>query len=155
MASPYSHNIAGRMRDYFERQIAWFNEAKLEYTSITDFLTTKGDIDPVDLKTFIEKVGYMANDSRVLQDEFQALMREWDSAEEVPDIERVEIQVLAKEAQVLSADLTTLYTRYGELAQLQADATRDALMKMQRQSASLHKYKTDDDDSRSLLDHNA
>lgn len=155
MSSSFSHNIVLRMGDCLKRQIVWYGTLCEELLAISKFLDSDEDFEEPTLSDLVEKAEGFGKRSRVLEEEFHALKREWDESDSILPAEREEIRAMGMEAEVLSAEVATLYTRNEELAQRHASSKRAEMATMQRLSASLHKYRTDDDDRMSFLDRKA
>lgn len=154
MSSSHSHSIAPRMRDCLERQLAWFKSVKGELSNISDILNS-AELSEEQLDKLLDRLNGTGQDSLVLEQEFVALKHEWDDAESISPEDREEIHGLRTEAQALSAELSTLYTQNSVLATQHAELKQKELGTTQRQRASLHKYRSDDDDSMSSFDRKA
>lgn len=102
--------IEVRMRDYFERQIAWFNEM-LCYVVEAASDMERGEVDRA-VKEHRSREKELTNFS----DEFWSLKNEWDIADNIPTHAREEIATLARRADALSRDVRAGLDKDGAIA---------------------------------------
>ena len=155
MSTPYTYNIVVRMRDFFERQIDWLRTLRAELLELSECMNASTELEESELARITESSESSTKQSRVLQQEFSALKREWDVSESITPAERQNIRELGEMAQELSDELARLYTQNGKDAQRLATAQRGEMTTMKRLSTSLNKYRTDDDPGLSFLDKKA
>lgn len=104
------HDISGRMKDYFERQIGWF-EKMLE-----DLATLEEDWDASMPQKVVQRQEAHEKGMRALEDEFISLLHEWEVTESIGESARKEVRALAREAETLSNKLQSVMGRGAELA---------------------------------------
>lgn len=155
MPNPYTHNIVVRMRNFLVRQIGWSETLRNELFEIAGFMNASEELEESRLLSIVEKSERSSKQSRVLQEEFHALKREWDNSESITPAERAEIRSMGEKAQSLSRELAGLYTQNSTDALREASTQRGEMTEMKRLSKSLHKYRTDDDSELSFLDRKA
>jgi hypothetical protein len=155
MTEPFSHNIVVRMRDCLERQILWFRELLQQLTLFSAQLVDSEEIEDEEFAGLVKVMDGAAKKTNSLKAEFDALKHEWDTCETISPGEREELQALGKEAESLSTKLSTLYTDNSNLLRNTAASQRIELATMQRLSASMRKYRSDQDGDDPLLDQKA
>ena len=105
-----SAGIVARMKDYFERQLAWFEVMRDEIAEV------ETGIDPDQIEHLLETDSARVQSSKDLEREFLALKSEWDRTDAIPDREVEDVKVLAREAERLANELQQSIERAAEQA---------------------------------------
>lgn len=144
-----NRNIAGRMQDYFERQIAHFEE-------IVSGLARAAD--DIEAGRFDEAAAVQESNQKKTESlaaEFWSLKREWDTAGDVAPRDREVVQGLARRADELSQQIRAALDASIGLSEAQR-ATLDASMKDIRQGKEfLGKYGTPRSNDPNIMDRKA
>ena len=90
-------SIVRRMKDYFERQMAWFEEMGKGLAELG------GEIDVDQLDRLMEADNARARTSKELEEEFLVLKSEWDRCESIPRPTVEEVRAIALEAEKRAA----------------------------------------------------
>jgi hypothetical protein len=95
----HADHIAGRMSDYFSRQIALYDEMLAAYATLPT------DLHAEDLEALTERQAAFTHRSDQLKEEFRLLMRDWLETDSVSDVEREHVRGLARHAEALARRL--------------------------------------------------
>ncbi len=148
------HDIAGRMKDYFGRQIRWF-EKMLE-----DLATLEKDLDasepPDDVQQqVVQRQEVHEKGMHALEDEFRSLLHEWEGTESIAESDREEVRALAQQAEALSSKLQTVMDRGTELAAERMASMEDAFGKIRKGKTMVKGYRAEGATDPSYVDRKA
>lgn len=127
--------IEARMRDYFERQIAWF-DSMLGYV-----VESAADMERGEVEKTIEEHRSREKELVCFSDEFWSLKNEWDVSENISSEARAEIGALARKADALSVDVRLGLDRGGEIATSLAKEVQRDLGKLRTGKQILDRYR--------------
>lgn len=132
----HTSNLLYRVKDYFRRQIASFEEI------LADLERLDEDLQRPDAAQHIELC--LGHDRRTaaLEREFAALAREWRQAVDLPNADRADIRALAQTAQALAENVCAAYQRGIELTTSRSDAVKADLGDLRRGRDLLERYRT-------------
>lgn len=143
------HDIAARMKDYFGRQIAWFDELLAESEEL------EAELDENALEAFSQRQQTHARATKDLEDEFWALLNEWDNTTDIADIDRESIRDLARQAEEKSRALQTRFDKGATQAGRLADSLKETSNRLQRGKTVLDKFRSQGADGPNFVDRNA
>ena len=144
-----SAGIVARMKDYFERQLAWFEVMRDEIAEV------ETGIDPDQIEHLLETDSARVQSSKDLEREFLALKSEWDRTDAIPDREVEDVKVLAREAERLANELQQSIERAAEQAGTDAATLRDRIGELRQGRDWLGKYRPDASPDAGILDQRA
>lgn len=110
------HDIPGRMKDYFERQIGWFEKMLEDLATLEEDLDASMPDDASVPQEVVQRQEAHEKGMRALEDEFISLLHEWEVTESIGESARKEVRALAREAEALSNKLQSVMGRGAELA---------------------------------------
>lgn len=143
------HDIATRMKDYFGRQIAWFDELLAEPE---EFDT---DLEEGALEAFAQRQQAQARATKDLEDEFWALLKEWEATADIAESERGSIRDLARQAEekanILQARCDKGASKAGELAA----SVEEASNQLHKGKSALDKFRAQAADGPNFVDRKA
>lgn len=142
-------DIVRRMKDYFARQMAWFEQlhdalAKLE-----------GPVDPERLDGLLEADSARARKSKALEEEFSALKSEWDRAEAIPESAVNEVREIAGRAEKLASELQVAFDKAAQCTGAGVEALRERLGELKTKGQWLGKYRAEPPENAGLIDRQA
>jgi len=132
----HTSSLPYRVKDYFRRQIAWFEEI------LADLERLEEDLDGPDAAQRIELRLRHDRRTAALEREFTALAREWRQAAELPKADRADIRALARTAQALAENVCAAYQRGIELTTTRSAAVKGDLGDLRRGRDVLERYRT-------------
>ena len=132
-------NIAGRMADYFGRQVALYEEM------LEDFQTLSERLQAEDLGPLATKQRDFSTRSAQLEEELSLLLREWRQATDIREADRKRVRALAGKARRLAGQLEAYSRDASERTRVRQDEVRSALEGLRRGQQMLTKYRIDDD----------
>ena len=142
-------DIVRRMKDYFARQVSWFEElhdALAEYEEPVDHERLDG---------LIEADGARARKTKAFEEEFSALKGEWDRAESIPESAADEVRAIALHAEVLAKELQEAFDKAARSTSAGAKALRERLGELKAKGHSLGKYRAEPPEDAGLIDRQA
>lgn len=128
-------NIAARMSDFFERQIAWFRQM------LQDIAHLEKQIDQDDNESIVEEDARRARKSREMETEFLALKKEWDQAGPRTGPDADAVRELAAQAEGLARSVQAAVEGASAKAQGRATALRGELDQLRQNTASVAQYR--------------
>ncbi len=141
--------LVARIRDHFERQITWFEELRAELA------TFESQLDTVDLETLDERQRVRASGTRILEEEFRLLRRDWMGDARLSEEERAEMHVLAQRADALAQEVGAALDRADTLVQERMALLRESSAELQRGQETLRHYRAGQTESSNFLDRKA
>lgn len=142
-------DIVRRMKDYFGRQVAWFEELR---DALAAF---EGPVELEGLDGLLEEDGVRARKSKAFEEEFSALKREWDRAESIPESAVDEMRAIAGRAEKLAGDLEEAFEKAAQSTGAGAEALRERLAELKTKGQSLGKYRAEPSENAGLIDRRA
>lgn len=133
---PNTLNIAGRMADFFERQIAVLDEMSAELPDLERIVEQDAVSAGVDFHKRREHA------LAILAREFELLKREWDETEGLTADERAHVEALSREAQKRIAGIQGLLTRSVSRAQEKMTTMEVSMTELRRGKQVMRAYKT-------------
>ena len=128
-------DIVRRMKDYFERQTAWFVQMHEGLAEL------EGEIDAEQLDGLMDADSSRARISKELEEEFLVLKGEWDRTESIPEQAAEEVRAIASEAEKRAADLQRALDRAAQETGKGAQNLRDRLGTLRQGRLQLGKYR--------------
>ncbi len=122
------------MRDYFNRQIAWFNKMLEELDQLEDAA------DGPELEAYVARQRAHGETTAALAREFEILQREWAADEKISGEEREEIRALAAEVEELSAVMTQRFDAAAAAVDSRMRNVQDAIDELSRGRGAMRKY---------------
>lgn len=141
--------IAARMKDFFERQLAWFSVMHESVSAMPP------EIDAARLEQLLEEDGERVRTSRDLELEYHALKREWDEAAGLPDGDVESVRVLARQAEAQAYELHELFEQTAQRAGSDSEAIRMRMGELRQGREWLGKYRQDSSPDSGRIDHQA
>lgn len=132
---PNTRNIAGRMTDFYNREIAILEAMRTELPELDLLVEQDGAAAAADFHKRREQT------LAILAKEFQLLAREWDETD-VPNEEREPVDRLAKQARTLIAAVQPLLNSAAERAQDRMTVMRASMDDLRRGKQVMRAYKT-------------
>ena len=133
--------LTQRMRDYFNRQIAWFNQTLEELQQLEEA------VDGSELEAYVARQRAHGQTTAALAQEFELLQREWACAANLSEEERIEVNALAAEAEKLSAVMSERFDAAAAAVDARLREVRDAIDELNRGRGAMRKYGGDDPDA--------
>lgn len=130
-------DIASRMKDYFERQIGWFE------SMLGDLATLEADLEGANPDKLAEQQKRHERGTRSLEEEFRSLLHEWESTDTVKDAQRQELRRLARQAEGLSGKLQAKMDCGAELAAQRMASLSEAFGQIRQGKTLVGKYRAD------------
>ncbi len=150
MSKALAHDsIVRRMKDYFERQMAWFEEM---YKGLTEL---GGEIDVDQLDRLMEADSARARTSKELEEEFSVLKSEWDRCESISESALAEVRSIALEAEKLAGELQEALDRAARETGRGAQKVRERLGVLRQGRRKLGKYRRSGANDAGFVDHQA
>ncbi len=150
MNKALSHDsIVRRMKDYFERQMAWFEQMQKGLAELD------GEIDVDQLDRLMEADSARARSSKELEEEFAALKNEWDRSESIPERAVEEVRAIASEAETLAAELHEALERAAQDTGKGAQKLRERLGVLGQGRRQLRNYGRSISNDAGFVDHQA
>ncbi len=150
MNKALSHDsIVRRMKDYFERQMAWFEQMQKGLAELD------GEIDVDQLDRLMEADSARARSSKELEEEFAALKNEWDRSESIPERAVEEVRAIALEAETLAAELHEAIDRAAQDTGKGAQKLRERLGVLGQGRRQLRNYGHSISNDAGFVDHQA
>ena len=139
---------ADRLSDYFQRQIAHYKTMLSDHDRISSLLEA-GDLDAVESLT-----GSHARESALLEREFTAILREWQS-EQQSEAARTTVRRLAREASDLATQLETILNSAAGSARDRRNAVKREWEAIRRGQNVIDHYRTSTGSEPDRIDKNA
>lgn len=142
-------DIVRRMKDYFTRQMAWFEQL---HEALAEF------DEPVDLERLdglLEADSARARKSKALEEEFSALKSEWDRAESIPESAVDEVRAIAGRAEKLAGELQEAFDKAAQSTGAGVEALQERLGELKAKGQWLGKYRAEPPEKAGLLDRRA
>ncbi len=130
--------LTRRMRNYFQRQIAWFNQMLDELQQVEEA------VDDSELEAYAARQQAHSQTMATLAREFELLQREWGSATDLSEDERAEIRALATEAEKLSVEMAKRCNNAAAALQDRLKELRVTIDELSRGRGMMRKYSADD-----------
>jgi len=140
-------DIAYRMRDYFVRQIVWFEQMVDQLVSLRQH-----PLNPEAIEMVAENERVRMRRTQELEEEFEVLKKEWDSTPSISESDRIEIKRLAARAEELTTELMQHYDALAKEANAAHADLRNRLNELGRGRGMLHSYKIDASPAPNYLD---
>jgi hypothetical protein len=131
------NDIAGRMRDYFRRQLDWLHTACEEMRAFDEELAA----DPEALQ---ERDARRAREAEALAAEFAVLKREWDACRDIGEADRNAVQQLAVETEARAKEMSELVDRNAATARAKAQGVQEDLDTLRRGKGAIEGYRQGD-----------
>ena len=144
-----SGQLVQRMKDYFARQIDWFEQMLVDLDTIED------DLNDPDLERLTRQGRGHAVQTTALEKEFRALQQEWEALTGITETERAEVRTLAQRAGALAHRLCAIHDRATGLARRRADQLEASLNEIQRGRELLRTYGGDRSTAPAFVDRSA
>jgi len=141
--------IVARMRDYLERQCAWFETVRGELAEI------EAGIDAERIESVFEADGIRAKASRELEREFFALKQEWDETDGISEHDVGSVRAMARETERLAQEIHAAIERAATQAGTDAAALRERLGEVRNGREWLGHYRQDSGTDSGRLDQRA
>ncbi len=132
-------NIADRMKDYFIRQIACYEETIAAYHTLSSSGGTQ------DVAAALSRHSALAGRAKALEMELRALLPEWNSSKEVTAAERTEIQELAQRTEVMARRLKEQNDASLQQVYKHMERIREDLGRIRRGRNTARRYRQSDD----------
>lgn len=142
-------NIVRRMKDYFERQMAWFEEMHKGLAELGEEI----DVDQID--RLMEADSARARTSKELEEEFLVLKSEWDRCESIPEPAVEEVRAIALGAEKLAAGLQEALDRAAQETGKGAQKLHERLGALRQGRRWLGKYRDSSSNEAGFVDHQA
>ena len=142
-------SIVRRMKDYFERQMAWFDQMRSGLAELG------GEIDVDQLDRLMEADSARARTSKELEEEFLVLKSEWDRCESISERAVEEVRAIALEAETLAAELQEALDRAAQETGKGAEKLRERLGVLRQGRRQLGKYRPSGSNDSGFVDHQA
>lgn len=132
---PVDTDIVVRMKDFFERQIAWFETVK-------DDLARLGEsADPDESDRLVFDDNERAKKSRALEEEFRVLKKEWDASRPADGAGTEAVRSLAHRAEELGLALQESIDDAAKELLARSIEVREEIEKLQQGKSSVSKYR--------------
>ncbi len=136
MTKALAHSgIVRRMKDYFARQMAWFEQMKDALAEIDD------EIDPDDLDGLVDADSARARTSKELEEEFTVLKSEWDRTDSIPESAAGEVRDIARQAEARAQELQKAIEGAARKTGKKADKLQERLGALRQGRQQLAKYR--------------
>ncbi|MCH7960289.1 MAG: hypothetical protein IID08_09165 [Candidatus Hydrogenedentes bacterium] len=142
-------HIVERMKDYFIRQIAWFEEMSSD-TSRIDKESSESE-----LAQFAEEQRDQQRKTQSLAEEFSGLKREWDDCDTCFEEDRKAIRELAQRADALSVQLQARIASTLDATEMQKAAISEMMGEIRQGKGFLGKFRATGPDEPGYLDQKA
>ncbi len=138
-----------RTKDYFTRQIAWFERM------LADIETLEQDLEDLELQKLSEQQARHTEGTAGLEREFGELTREWETATGIAQEDREAIHKLAQRAEVLAMQLCASHESAQQMTDRRIDALKDAWNALRRGRGFLQKYRLPESPEGNFIDRKA
>ena len=142
-------HIAERMKDYFNRQIAWFEEMSVDFSRIDETL------DGPELAQLVEEQLGQQRKTQSLAEEFKGLKREWDDCDTCSEEDRKAIRELAQRADALSVELQERIASAMNVTEAHKTAISETMGQIRQGKGFLGKFRASGPDEPGYLDQKA
>lgn len=132
----HTSSLPYRVKDYFRRQIASFEEILANLERLDE------DLHRPDAEQRSELPLRHDRRTAALEREFEALAREWRQAADLEKADRADIRALAQTAQALADNVCAAYQRGIELTTTRSAAVKADLGDLRRGRDLLERYRT-------------
>lgn len=150
MSKALAHaDIVRRMKDYFARQMAWFEQM---HDAFAEF---DGEIDPDHLDRLLEADSARARISKELEEEFTVLKSEWDRTDSIPESAADEVRAIARQAEERAEELQQAVDQAARKTGKGVDELHERLGALRKGRQLLAKYRWPGTDDAGLMDHQA
>ena len=150
MSKALAHaDIVRRMKDYFARQMAWFEQM---HDAFGEF---DGEIDPDHLDRLLEADSTRARISKELEEEFAVLKSEWDRTDSIPESAADEVRAIARLAEERAEELQQAVDQAARKTGKGVDELHERLGALRKGRQLLAKYRWPGTDDAGLMDHQA
>jgi len=133
-------SIVERMGDYFDRQIALYDEMLAAYESLPEDL--QGD----DLRFLTDREAAFRRRAIQLEEELRLLTRDWLNAADLTEAEREHVRERARHAEKLASALEGLSREAAGHAETRSREVKRELNAIRRGLQTLNRYRDGDDD---------
>lgn len=133
---PNTSNIAGRMANFFERQIAVLDEMREELPALKQVIESDAQAAAVEFHRRREHA------LAILAKEFELLKREWNDTEGLTPEERSNVEQLSAKAQNLIAELQPMVSTSITFAQEKMEGMTSSMNELRRGKQVMQAYKT-------------
>lgn len=127
--------LVARVKDFFGRQIAWYEQVLDDLGSVEQHLAQQ------DLDGLVQQRDRHAADLERIEREFSDLAREWEAAAAIDPADRDAIHAVAQQAEALAAQVASRYECAQHVAGERLDTVRQALGALGRGRGFLRKYR--------------
>lgn len=141
--------IVRRMKDYFARQMAWFEQMQDALAELDE------EIDPDRLDGLVEADSARAQTSKELEEEFTVLKSEWDRTDSIPESAAEEVRAIARQAETQAEELQEALERTARRTGKGADKLHERLGALRKGRQQLAKYRQPGASDAGLIDHQA
>lgn len=135
-----ANSIVDRMSDYFDRQIALYDEMLAAYESLP------ADLQVDDLTFLTNQQEAFTRRANQLEEELRLLTRDWQNATRLTESEREHVRGLARHAETLAGKLEGLSRDAADRAMVRSREVKQELDALRRGHQTMMKYRGDDDD---------
>lgn len=142
-------SIVRRMKDYFERQTAWFEEMHRGLAELG------GEIDVDQIDRLMEADSVRARTSKEFEEEFLVLKSEWDRCESIPEPAVEEVRAIALGVETLAAELQEALDGAARETGKGAQKLRERLGSLRQGRRWLGKYRDSGSNEAGFVDHQA
>ena len=142
-------HIVERMKDYFIRQIAWFEEMSSDTSRIDE------ESSEPELAQFAEEQRAQQRKTESFVEEFRGLKREWDDCDTCSEEDRTAIRELAQRADALSVQLQARIESTVNATEMQKAAISERMGKIRQGKGFLGKFRATGPDEPGYLDQKA
>lgn len=142
-------DIARRMKDYFARQMGWFEQMHAALAELD------GEIDPDCLDGLVEADSARARISKELEEEFTVLRSEWDRTDSISESAADEVRAIARQAEAQAEELQKALDRAAQKTGKGADKLHERLGALRRGRQQLAKYRRPGASDAGFIDHQA
>lgn len=137
------------MKDYFERQIGWFEKM------LDDLASLEEDLDASVAQEVVQQQEVHEKGTRALEEEFRSLLHEWEGTESIGESERTEVRAFARQAEALSNKLQSVMVRGSELAGERMASLEEAFRQIRHGKTMVERYRAEGPADPSYVDRKA
>lgn len=142
-------HIAERMKDYFIRQIAWFEKMSIDFSPVDE------ELSETELVQLAEEQRAQQRKTESLADEFKGLKREWDDSDTCSEEDRKAIRQLAQRADALSVQLQEKIALAVNVTETQKNSISETMGEIRQGKGFLGKFRVSGPDEPGYLDQKA
>lgn len=134
----HAPNLVDRIRNYFERRIAWTQGAVEALRHIEEDLAAEA------FDRLIDELAQREHQTEAFVREHNGLLVEWRRATDIGEADRSAVQELARQADDLAKELRERYQRASKRMRSEAAKRKDVLDGLRRGRSMLDKYRPGD-----------